>query len=349
MGEAISAGALLPLHEIDDCDRERSLEFRRAKVVLLAGDLSQASLERGKRQWEEGKEETLEVLRNYCVGQLKKGWMVSLLLVEGSVDSRIRTELSAQGITAVSGLGSRAVYNVSRHAGMPVLADLFSAEEWHVRELETCLMRSGGKLPSESCMYVARSEDSGSFSMDADTYFLAVRSAEETVSEGPRGRDPVITLFVSSLLEDKCRFLASRVKKNVNRVLSCLAHGFLPGKGDFELELAEELRGALSKREPRRGQSDEGILEALVVESFASALEDLVALSFRTSCSGLARGGRPGDDDGGGGGLVVHYDGFHERSCGMRRAVEMVVTFLATDAVLTNNPSCNSNVAIAKQ
>lgn len=33
---------------------------------------------------------------------------------------------------------------------------------------------------------------------------------------------------------------------------------------------------------------------------------------------------------------LLHFDGFHERTCGIRRALEIVVTLLSTDMILVN-------------
>ena len=61
-------------------------------------------------------------------------------------------------------------------------------------------------------------------------------------------------------------------------------------------------------------------------DAFALALKDVVDLSL-----GHGSGGEEAAASG------LHFDGFWERSCGIRRAVEMVVAMVSTDAIIINN------------
>lgn len=332
---AAAGGPSLPTHDLtSSTGKDRWPKFRRVRAILLAGNLSVSGLvARGTSEEGEGsggdpregvrgrlgrKDASFAKLRAQCKAWADSEWRIDLVLIEGSLDSRAQTELQASGILSISGLGAKDLCRLSKASGSFVAADVLSIDRRHVASLEACLVKCGGHLSSSL-------EDFGAGTRpglgEGDLWFLAARAARTGGLGSPStvaDEGPDLTLFVSSLLGAGCDLVASEVKKLVNRALCALAHGFLPGGGRFEKILIRELRSAA-----RATQSTE--VQAMVFDAFALALEDVVDLSL-----GHGSGGEEAASG-------IHFDGFWERSCGIRRAVEMVVAMVSTDAIIINN------------
>ena len=241
------------------------------------------------------------------------------MLVGGSVDCHVEMELRKNGVLLVSCLGSETLFKVSKVSKSSVLANFFSIEERHIGELEVSMLRSyGGNVPSSST-YVPKLGKAHE-PCDRDSYFISARPLHFLHSIGREGavhQKPICTLVVCSRLENQCNFLVQEVKQLVNRALVCLDRGFLQGNGCFERSLIEAL-------DKQRGDST---LPDLVIRSFVLALQEVHELSFKSCHSSIHA---PLDES------YVHFDSFHERHCGVKRAIEMLTTMLVTENVIIN-------------
>lgn len=329
--EVLTATAHLLSHEICCDSGPTEPKYEKVRAVLLAGNLSPADLEIGafndaerRETWQctgstksllQEKDEAFSSFKKYCERYLRGKYGISMLLIEGSLDPRIETELISQGIVSVSGLGAPALYKLSKCAESFVLADFFSVEDRHLGDLEACVVKTQGLASPCASSFIADSKRKPN-SRDRDLHFLALRAGDGDRRVG-RGDDIYLTLFVSSSLGSRCDTLVSEVRKLISRALLCVAHGFLPGTGAFENLVAEELR-----KRHRACEGSTQVLQSLVTRSFILAFEEVLDLSLER------RKGKAKE--------LLHFDGFHERTCGIRRALEIVVTLLSTDMILVN-------------
>ena len=358
--EVVAASGFLPLHDFaSDLDLTCSAAFKTLRTVLLAGSLSLLTVNTmgsasGARSANDSShdtadfkillqrsEEASDKFKDYCKQKLQCDLKISLLLVEGSLDSTIQLELLKCGVYTVSNVGAQALYRISKISDALVISNLFSVvEDENVGEMEGCLLRSHG-IPYQTGASFPVPLKRAYEPKDRDALFLALRpqTTQVKVSEirsqrmNPIADVGLITLVICSSLGDKIDLLVNEVKKLVNKALCCLVHGFLRGGGEFEKLAMLEL---VQRKRPR------SVLVTMVSKSFVLAFEEVFRLSFQNCGFCIQQVERASKAFAGQGQSLfgenyVHLESFRERYCGIERAIEMTLTLLATEDVLCNS------------